>query len=297
MSPRGIFLPRWKICQLKTCRYSERRVEPFADRSEYLSTNFTMKIFPTIPGSSRLLRVFRAEDCQRRDPENHVPALVSRSVLPQARRTGDGSGHFEELQWFIPESPLRILHGRHRLEAARQFLEGSDRWWVVDLYSDGGKNQRRFLIYLLTDQDLNTIVKKELREQDPNASRWYDGDVVRQIRLCTLTGDSPSPDPFSHTARREKCLARLSKSKRTCLLRLEALPGKFLESLDDLTALAGLWPPVRIGTFPRLRNLHCPKVRDSSSMPFRFLTKIEGNDPLFAPSQEDVDLHHWGRRT
>ena len=85
---------------------------------------------------ARLLNVFRAEDCQHREPENHVPVLVSRSALPQVR---NAAGIFEEPQFFIPESPLQILHGAHRLEAARKFLQGSDRWWVADLYSDGAR--------------------------------------------------------------------------------------------------------------------------------------------------------------
>lgn len=198
---------------------------------------------------TRLLDVFCVEGCQPREPENHVPALISCSALPQASRPGGVNGSvFKEPQWFIPESPLRVLHGRHRLEAARKFLERADRWWVVD--SDGAKVSLRFLAYLLTFPDLNSLVKNELREQDPNASRWYDGDIIRQIRLSTLAEDS---------SRREKWLARLSKSKRKCLLRLEALPRNFLESLDVLIPFAGLWPPVQAGTFPRLLNLHCPE--------------------------------------
>ena len=89
---------------------------------------------------TRLLDVFRAEGCQPREPENHVPALISRSALPQNSRPGGvGGSIFEEPQWFIPESTPQILHGTHRLKAARKFLKGVDRWWVVDLYSDGAK--------------------------------------------------------------------------------------------------------------------------------------------------------------
>ncbi len=101
------------------------------------------------------------------------------------------------------------------------------------------------------NSDLNATVKNELREQDPNASKWFDGDIIRQIRISTLAGDS---------ARRAKFLARFSKSKAKCFLRLEALPGKFLESWDSLIPFAGLWPPVQAGTFPRLLKLHCPEV-------------------------------------
>ena len=89
---------------------------------------------------ARLLDVFHKEGCRPREPENHMLALISRSALPQARPPGGVSrGVFEEPQRLIPESPLRVLRGRHRLEAARKFLKGGDRWWVVDLYSDGVK--------------------------------------------------------------------------------------------------------------------------------------------------------------
>lgn len=199
---------------------------------------------------ARLLDVFRAEGCQPREPENHMPALISRSAMPQTSRPG-GSSVFEEPQWFNPKSPLQVLHGRLRLEAARKFLQGADRWWVVDLYSDGARVYLNSSARLLIRLDLNTLVKNELREQDPNASRLYDGDMIRQIRLSTQADDS---------SRRMKWLARLSKSKRRCLLRLEALPRTFLESLDNLLPFAGLWPSVQAGTFPRLLNLHCPEV-------------------------------------
>jgi len=66
------------------------------------------------------------------------------------------------------------------------------------------------------------------------------------------------------TVRRRKWLARLSKSMQRCLLRLEALPEKFIESLDALIPFAGLWPALQPGTFIRLLDLHCPEVRASS---------------------------------
>ena len=91
---------------------------------------------------ARLLNIFHKETCQRREPEHHVPALVSRSSLPQK----SNGGTFGEPPLFVPEAPLRILHGAHRLEAARSFLQGGDRWWVADLYSDSAPAQVRFLV-------------------------------------------------------------------------------------------------------------------------------------------------------
>ncbi|KAK9341875.1 hypothetical protein V1522DRAFT_455243 [Lipomyces starkeyi] len=135
---------------------------------------------------------------------------------------------------FTPDHALTYLEGRHCIEAARKFLTGNERWWVADLYSD----------------DLSLQVKNVLREHDPNCAKYYDGDILRQIRISTIQGD---------TARREKFLARLSKSKQDCVKRLELLPEEFWDSLDALIPFAGLWPAIFIGAFPRLLNLHCPE--------------------------------------
>jgi hypothetical protein len=99
--------------------------------------------------------------------------------------------------------------------------------------------------------DLSLPVKKYLREHDPNCAKWYDGDILRQIRISTIQDDS---------VRREKFLARLSPSKQDCVKRLELLPLEFWDSLDGLIQFAGLWPAILIGTFPRLLNLHSPEV-------------------------------------
>jgi hypothetical protein len=103
----------------------------------------------------------------------------------------------------------------------------------------------------LTNPDLSLQVKNVLRENDPSCAKFYDGDVLRQIRISTIQGD---------IARREKFLARLSNSKQDYVKRLEALPEQFWDSLDALIPFAGLWPAILIGTFLRLSNLHCPEV-------------------------------------
>ena len=75
-----------------------------------------------------------------------------------------------------------------------------------------------------TDPDLSLQVKNVLREHDPNCAKYYDSDILRQIRISTIQGD---------TARREKFLARLSsKSKQDSVKRLELLPEEFWDSLD-----------------------------------------------------------------
>ncbi|KAL2047106.1 hypothetical protein N7G274_001125 [Stereocaulon virgatum] len=166
-----------------------------------------------------LLDFFRSEGCLRLDPEHYVPALISRSAVPRGLHPGG------EPPRFNPEHPVVCLHGRHRLEAARKFFTGHEnRWWVVDLYS----------------RDLSPQVKDVLRGHAANSTKYYDGDLVRQIRISTLHGD---------TTRRRKWLARLSKNMQRCLLRLEALPERFVDSLDALIPFAGLWPALQPGTF------------------------------------------------
>ena len=196
-----------------------------------------------------LLDFFHSEGCLRLDPEHHVPALISRSAVPRGLHPGG------EPPRFNPEHPVICLHGRHRLEAARNFFTGDeDRWWVVDLYSRGGRVDLREGARW-QKSDLSPQVKNVLRGHTVNSTKYYDRDVVRQIRIFTLHGD---------TTRRRKWLARLSKNMQRCLLRLKALPEKFVESLNALIPFAGLWPALQPGTFTRLLDLHCPEVRASS---------------------------------
>jgi hypothetical protein len=83
---------------------------------------------------TRLLGIFQSPEvgCQRRDSDNHVPVLIPRSALPSRPLGVDN-----DFQLFNPDHPLTFLHGRHRIEAARKFFTGNDRWWIADLYSDG----------------------------------------------------------------------------------------------------------------------------------------------------------------
>lgn len=81
---------------------------------------------------TRLVDVFSRDGCYRLEPYNRVPALIPRSALP-ARDFHTG----ENLELFDPKWPLVFLHGQHRIEAAKRFLPGNDRWWTVDLFADG----------------------------------------------------------------------------------------------------------------------------------------------------------------
>lgn len=106
---------------------------------------------------------------------------------------------------------------------------------------------------MLKSPDLSPELKDFLRAHDPNSAKFFNGDILRQIRISTLRRDG---------AERKKWLSRLTPSQRTYISRLEALPQEFLDSLDALIPFAGLWPALQIGTFSRLSGLHCPEVGD-----------------------------------
>lgn len=91
---------------------------------------------------ARLVQIFELEGCFRREPDHYVPALISSEVLSAAlsqgnRNAGDLLAVADEPLELNVSSSLICLHGRHRLEAAKQHLNLDDKWWVVDLYLSG----------------------------------------------------------------------------------------------------------------------------------------------------------------
>jgi len=70
--------------------------------------------------------------------------LISREELEASiRRSGTSQSALfrstdeEPPELRLPFAPLTILHGRHRIQAAREFFGHEDDWWTVDLYLDG----------------------------------------------------------------------------------------------------------------------------------------------------------------
>ena len=93
----------------------------------------------------RLKEVFRIDNVRRLEPRNHVPAVVDQSGLDNAILASKISA--EALLSNPDNDPptlkfpalyqLTCLHGRHRIQAARETLPPSDAWWTVDLYLAG----------------------------------------------------------------------------------------------------------------------------------------------------------------
>jgi hypothetical protein len=85
---------------------------------------------------ARLAKIF-AKDCDRWDPDNHVPVLIPRSAIPDETLARLRVRTRDDYPLFNPDNLLPFLSGRHRIEAARRALDGPDRWWIAELYSDG----------------------------------------------------------------------------------------------------------------------------------------------------------------
>lgn len=84
--------------------------------------------------------------------------------------------------------PLIYLHGRHRLEAARAYLDVCDRWWMVDLYSTC-KKSNILNATLLNILGLSTEAKSALQHDHSNNSNFSDGAIFRYWRRCITNDD------------------------------------------------------------------------------------------------------------
>ncbi|KAF4227812.1 hypothetical protein CNMCM8980_000135 [Aspergillus fumigatiaffinis] len=98
----------------------------------------------------RLRRVFRVNGIYPLQRENHVEVVISQSDLEQT--LGQHGLTLQEFRGKDPGSyptldftgrPLKCLHGKHRIQAARDVLPSFRRWWIVDFYIEGLSNELR----------------------------------------------------------------------------------------------------------------------------------------------------------
>ncbi len=123
----------------------------------------------------RLKGVFRTQGCLRLEPGNQVPAVITRNDLEQAiykSRTShsdllDNLGKEPPELEFPPDFRLDCLHGRHRIEAAKELrsLKAKDKWWIVDLY----------------DASLGEEARRTLVEQYSNPKNFSEAEIFRNI--------------------------------------------------------------------------------------------------------------------
>ena len=94
----------------------------------------------------RLKAIYQQHGCRRLEVQHHVPATVDDGSLNAAiaaagislttlGRSPTANGYPELV--FPNGHRLECLHGRHRIQAGKEFLPARDQWWTVDLYLTG----------------------------------------------------------------------------------------------------------------------------------------------------------------
>lgn len=93
----------------------------------------------------RMKEIFIGSQCQRLDPANKIPVLISQQSLDTITRLSnitlkqlvENTQEDLPLLEMSPNIYLECLDGESRIEAAKEVLPRDDAWWVVDLYIDG----------------------------------------------------------------------------------------------------------------------------------------------------------------
>ena len=81
---------------------------------------------------ARLLESFALESCNRLQPENYISVLVDGVELPL--QIEHSSSNYNKSPTLTLQKTVLCLNGHHRIQAARKFLAGENRWWIADLY-------------------------------------------------------------------------------------------------------------------------------------------------------------------
>lgn len=94
----------------------------------------------------RLKGIFQQHGCRKVEVRHRVPALIDEGRLdaaiaaagisPRTLVSPPTADVYPELV-FPNGHRLDCLHGRHRIQAGKEFLPTRDKWWTVDLYLAG----------------------------------------------------------------------------------------------------------------------------------------------------------------
>ena len=210
----------------------------------------------------RLKEIFRMEDVHRLEPSNHVPAVIEPADLEAAMQVSEVSA--EKLLSnpdnnppalrFPPEHRLRCLHGRHRIQAARETLPPIDAWWTVDLYLAGMPifQRRRGQDLLICRTDSNPELRATLVDEYSNEEKPSDGEIYCKIRQYEREGN---------ICFKRRWKARLSRHGQRSLRQLfDHGDGELTAAFDSLLDIPGLWAGMRISTLHKMIGMKCDEV-------------------------------------
>ncbi|KAK2809765.1 hypothetical protein FQN50_003610 [Emmonsiellopsis sp. PD_5] len=193
---------------------------------------------PRGKNADRLLRIFKSAGCDRRDPEHHIPVLISNDILDQALSRSQMTqeallSSIDPPQLILgSETRLVYLKGKSRLGAAHEFFLPGNKWWGAKLYLD----------------TLPPAAKAQLREKYQNEQNFNDGDIYRNLRHYQLQGDkSEVARWWARWVDSTKCrdVMKMQKNKQ-----LRA-------AFDRLLPYIGLWAPVTAKLFRRALEWRC----------------------------------------
>ncbi len=217
----------------------------------------------------RLVGNFANEGCQRLEPANRIAALVSQQELAMLARCSNLTPwtllHAAKAEEQPPKitlpvnTTLRVLHGQHRLEAAKSHFPSDDAWWTVDLFQDGKTSRSRSSSHSKCCVDMSSVLIGSLREEYSNPRATSDGEVFRHIRLYHRQ------EKICQELKWWACLTQEKAKDLKGILAVKELRERF----DDLLDITGLWDEFRIGPMRRYLTLKCHEV--ATDFPKRFL--------------------------
>jgi hypothetical protein len=232
--------------------------------NEYIKRN-EAKRRPDQQHVERVKRIFRKAGCRQLEVRHHIPALVSQqqldTALGGARRKGRWktgnlpSSHatiktqdgYPELDF--PEG-VECLDGLHRVEAGKEWLSPTEKWWIVDLYLS----------------DISYELKTVLNEEYSNKENPCDSEIYRKIREYHFLPSKADSQISPATCVSFEMLwwARFNKSREKKLRTLFANYTRnrtLAASFDALSKIPGLFnASMMVTTLNKVMATKCYKV-------------------------------------
>lgn len=206
----------------------------------------------------RLKEVFRNEDCQRQPVTNHILVLVDQACFEAALESSGasapallaaGSDEYPKLR-FPAGVRLACLHGRHRVQAGREFLPPHDKWWIADLYLTGEYGAWSTTVVLISGSDLSADARWCLIEEYANERIPSDGEIYQKIRHYHFQ---------RNLAFELRWWARL-RGCRTKNLKALLRSIEFAAAFDSLLDIPGLWNGFQLTTLHKILSLRSDEV-------------------------------------
>lgn len=237
--------------------------------NEYLEQNEAKR--PDPEHVEHIKRIFRKEGCRRLQVRRHIPAVVDQHRLDVALEDAQRKGRWKtgtlpsnvatiDTQDGYPElefpGGIECLHGRHRIQAGREWLPPTEKWWIVDLYLSG----------------ISYELKKLLVEEYANEEKPCDGEIYRKIwEYKLLPGEVDSKvSPTTCLSLEMRWWARFHKSREKKLrsfFRNPTLPAGF----TALVRIPGLFDAgMMVTTLHTIMAMKCPEVSMSPKVAARF---------------------------